>query len=307
MELLRIKGKSLKDQENPLGIITKYIKLGIVSPYTEGLTTDCSPTCPKAQERSSLQKRQLEASNSLLICLEVDSPETRLNRRGSEIRAVGSLGKRRKEEREGVRHSVGKRPVEGNNGEVGEIMFPPLRNISSADLVIIKAYTSGRQVNRVYLDGGSSCEVIYEHCFLKLKPSIQSLQCPPFTELYNSIRPKESSPSFPSTTQDTEERIVVNDYYPKQTIAKGRQLATKTKIRLQDLLRVYVDVFTWTTAHMTGVLRTIIIGGEAFNIEHRVNELKHLEPVKQKKRSLAPERNEAIHTQVEELTKANIL
>ncbi|GKA04746.1 reverse transcriptase domain-containing protein [Tanacetum coccineum] len=58
---------------------------------------------------------------------------------------------------------------------------------------------------------------------------------------------------------------------------------------------------------MTGVPRTVTIGGEAFNTEHRINKLKHLEPVKQKKRSLAPERNEAIHTQVEELTKANIL
>ncbi|GJZ04096.1 hypothetical protein Tco_0537371 [Tanacetum coccineum] len=67
-------------------------------------------------------------------------------------------------------------PLEGNNGEVGEIAFLPLRNTSSADLVIIKAYVSGRQVNWVYLDGGSSCEVIYEHCFLKLKPSIRSLR-----------------------------------------------------------------------------------------------------------------------------------
>ncbi|GJY30358.1 reverse transcriptase domain-containing protein [Tanacetum coccineum] len=106
---------------------------------------------------------------------------------------------------------------------------------------------------------------------------------------------------------DAKTRIVVNDQYPKQTIATGRQLLTKIKIRLQDLLRAYTDVFAWTTAHMTGVPRTIMIGGEAFNTEHKVNELKHLEPVKQKKRSLALERNEAIHTQVEELAKANIL
>ncbi|GJX31841.1 hypothetical protein Tco_0241696 [Tanacetum coccineum] len=58
---------------------------------------------------------------------------------------------------------------------------------------------------------------------------------------------------------------------------------------------------------MTGVPMTIIIGGEAFNTDHRINELKHLDPVKQKKRSLAPERNEAIHIQVKELTHVNIL
>ncbi|GKD68338.1 reverse transcriptase domain-containing protein, partial [Tanacetum coccineum] len=70
--------------------------------------------------------------------------------------------------------NVKKRPA--NHGEIGEITFPPLPNVGSADPVIIKVYISGRQVNRVYLDGGSSCEVIYEHCFLKLKPSIRSLR-----------------------------------------------------------------------------------------------------------------------------------
>ncbi|GJS86803.1 reverse transcriptase domain-containing protein [Tanacetum coccineum] len=59
---------------------------------------------------------------------------------------------------------------------IGEIAFPSLPNVGSADPVIIKAYISGRQVNRVYLDGGSSYEVIYKHCFLKLKLSIRSLR-----------------------------------------------------------------------------------------------------------------------------------
>nr|GEZ84799.1 hypothetical protein [Tanacetum cinerariifolium] len=116
---------------------------------------------------------------------------------------------------------------------------------------------------------------------------------------YNPREPKEEHRATSEEHQeevkgilscvDIEERIVINDQYPKQRIAIGRQLPTKTKIRLQDLLRTYVDVFAWTTAHMTGVPRTVTIGGETFNIEHIINELKHLEPVKQKKRSLTPE------------------
>ncbi|GKA71566.1 hypothetical protein Tco_0777705 [Tanacetum coccineum] len=47
---------------------------------------------------------------------------------------------------------------------------------NSSDLVIIRVQISRRQVNRVYMDSGSSCEVIYEHCFLKLKPSIRSFR-----------------------------------------------------------------------------------------------------------------------------------
>ncbi|GKB77968.1 reverse transcriptase domain-containing protein [Tanacetum coccineum] len=50
-----------------------------------------------------------------------------------------------------------------------------------------------------------------------------------------------------------------------------------------------------------------MIGGETFNTEHQINVFNHAELVKQKKRSLAPERNEVIHSQVEELTEVGIL
>ncbi|GKE03265.1 hypothetical protein Tco_1395283 [Tanacetum coccineum] len=70
-----------------------------------------------------------------------------------------------------------KRHVEEDYNEVGEITFPLVtKDKSSADPVIIKAYVLGRQVNRVYLDRRSSYELIYEHCFLKLKPSIRSFR-----------------------------------------------------------------------------------------------------------------------------------
>ncbi|GJV35727.1 hypothetical protein Tco_1408204, partial [Tanacetum coccineum] len=223
-----------------------------------------------------------------------------------------------------------KRLVEGNNNEVGEITFPPLRNISSADPVIIKAYVSGRQVNRVdskiplvgfsgeksWALGEVTLEItIGEGPLITTKHSILLSWAIKFytpqgigtvLSQYNPREPEEEQRATSEEHQeevkdilscvDAEERIVVNDQYPKQTIAIGRQLPTKTKIRLQDHLRAYADVFAWTTAYMMGVPRTIIIAGEYFNTEHIVNKLKHLEPVKQKKRSLAPERNESIHT-----------
>ncbi|GJV54309.1 hypothetical protein Tco_1450050, partial [Tanacetum coccineum] len=65
--------------------------------------------------------------------------------------------------------------LEGPTSEGREITFPPItRNHNSSALVIIKAMIFRRQVNRVYMDRRSSCEVIYEHCFLKLKPSIRA-------------------------------------------------------------------------------------------------------------------------------------
>ncbi|GJT78431.1 hypothetical protein Tco_1045156 [Tanacetum coccineum] len=78
---------------------------------------------------------------------------------------------------------------------------------------------------------------------------------------------------------DAKERIVVNEEYPEQTI---------------------------TYAHMMGNPKTIMVGGEPFNTEHRLNEFKHIESVKQK-RILEPERNKAMRKKVKELTKVNIL
>nr|GEX27287.1 hypothetical protein [Tanacetum cinerariifolium] len=145
-------GKALKDQENPIGTITVDRKIEIGFPHTEDLATDCFPPCPKSQERSSTQKRKLESSNNLLVCLEADGPETKLREKDATPVEAPVLMIRR----EG--YNPRKRPVEGNNSKVMEITFPPLRNISSADPVIINAYVSGRQVNRVYLDGGTSCQ-----------------------------------------------------------------------------------------------------------------------------------------------------
>ncbi|GJZ97111.1 reverse transcriptase domain-containing protein [Tanacetum coccineum] len=73
---------------------------------------------------------------------------------------------------------------------------------------------------------------------------------------------------------DTEEKIEIKDEYPEQKVTIGRQLPTRVKMR-----------FT----------------------EHQPNVFNHTEPVKQKKRSLAPERNKVVRTQVEELVEAGVL
>ncbi|GJV50748.1 hypothetical protein Tco_1446489 [Tanacetum coccineum] len=166
---------------------------------------------------------------------------------------------------------------------VKEITFPPVSSINSSDPVIIKTRISGRQVSRVYMDSGSSWEVIYEHRFLKSKPSIRTAMQRMgiiVSTIYGAI--KFCTPRGIGTVflAHAKERIFVNKEYPEQTIVIGRQLPTSFKMKLQ---------------------------GEPFNTEHRLNEFKHIEPVKKKKRSLAPERNEAMRKKVEDLMKANIL
>ncbi|GJU31594.1 reverse transcriptase domain-containing protein [Tanacetum coccineum] len=62
-----------------------------------------------------------------------------------------------------------------------------------------------------------------------------------------------------------------------------------------------------TYANMTGIPRTIMVGGKSFNTEHKLNEYKHIKPIKQKRRGLGSDRKEAACREVEELTKAGIL
>ncbi|GJV24050.1 reverse transcriptase domain-containing protein [Tanacetum coccineum] len=103
------------------------------------------------------------------------------------------------------------------------------------------------------------------------------------------------------------EEVVINDKYPNQIVVIRRQLPTSFKKRLRDLLKANTDIFAWTYSDMTRIPRTIMVGGRPLITEHRLNELKHIEPRKQKKRGLAPERSESLHKEVEELTNANIL
>ncbi|GJR33608.1 reverse transcriptase domain-containing protein [Tanacetum coccineum] len=167
------KGKVLKDQRKPLGITIEDRKAEIGYPLIEDLIMGCSLSCLKVLERFWPRKR-------------ATFPPCEGNKKGKS---------------EGLRHSTGggkkdkgtvlvKAPIlmisqgepytrsnmsEEPTSKCREITFPPvIRNNNSSALVIIKARIFGRQVNRVYMDSGSSCEVIYENCFLKLKPSIKA-------------------------------------------------------------------------------------------------------------------------------------
>lgn len=106
---------------------------------------------------------------------------------------------------------------------------------------------------------------------------------------------------------DAEERILVNELYPEQTVVIGKQLPATFKASLERLLRANKDIFAWTYSDMTGVPRTLMIDGKPFGTEHRLNKFKHVEPIKQKRRSLAPERNAAACKEVDELVQAGIV
>ncbi|GJV51296.1 hypothetical protein Tco_1447037 [Tanacetum coccineum] len=277
-----------------------------------------------------------------------------------------------------------------------EITFPLVaKGSNSSAPVIIKANIFEREVSRVHMDSDSSYEVIYEHCFLKLKPFIQASKVDsqvllvgfwgekswaigevlleitignaPLTrsKTLNFVIVKSNSPynmllgrtamqkmgmvvsmilgavKF-HTTQgiktmfsthesnkiegvnkvretssanlegvlscvDAEEKIIVNSKYPEQTVTIGKQLLERFKERLRNLLRTNADVFVWTHADMTGIPRIITVNGKPFSMEHKLNEYSYIKPIKQKRRSLGPDRSTAARKEVEELIRTGIL
>ncbi|GJR56404.1 integrase, catalytic region, zinc finger, CCHC-type containing protein [Tanacetum coccineum] len=59
--------------------------------------------------------------------------------------------------------------------------------------VIIEAKIFERKVGRVYMDNGSSCEIIYEHCFEKLNPTIKATKVDRKTPLVGFSRERSWS------------------------------------------------------------------------------------------------------------------
>nr|GEW97929.1 reverse transcriptase domain-containing protein [Tanacetum cinerariifolium] len=65
-----------------------------------------------------------------------------------------------------------------------EITFPPLTTSNGIEgPLVIEAEISGHTIHRMYIDGGSSMEILYEHCFNRLRPDIKSQMAPATTSL----------------------------------------------------------------------------------------------------------------------------
>nr|GEW69166.1 hypothetical protein [Tanacetum cinerariifolium] len=196
--------------------------------------------------------------------------------------------------------------------------------------MIIEAKMEGHCVHRIYVDGGSSSEILYEHYFSKFHPEIKNQLIPKNTPLfgvsgeiiwpigspspYNEIigRPGQiiplecsmvSEPGVPRhvINQVMEEKIqvAIHPEYPEQTITIGSTLTEEGQKKLCGLLRRHLDVFAWKPVDMTGVPRHIA--------KHRLNVREGCLPVRQKKKGQAPERNKVIGEEVEKLVDADIM
>ena len=89
------------------------------------------------------------------------------------------------------------------------------------------------------------------------------------------------------------------DDNPEHLAYIGSKLAEDLKSPLTHFLRQNKDVFTWKQADMGGI--------DPIVITHRLNVIPSFKPVKQKRRSFAPERKKAINEEVGKLLQAGTI
>nr|GFA15182.1 reverse transcriptase domain-containing protein [Tanacetum cinerariifolium] len=67
---------------------------------------------------------------------------------------------------------------------VKEIAFPPVVASNGTEgPLVIEAEMDGHKIHHMYIDGGSSMEILYEHCFNRLRPEIKNQMVPTTTSL----------------------------------------------------------------------------------------------------------------------------
>nr|GEU37511.1 reverse transcriptase domain-containing protein [Tanacetum cinerariifolium] len=191
------------------------------------------------------------------------------------------------------------------------ISFPPLgKEDGTEGPMIIEVEMGGHFVHRMYVDGGSSSKILYEHCFNRFRPKVRSQMVPIATPLVGFIREiiwsigqisllvkigdEEHSTSAwmnfmvvrsPSLYNGIIGRpgnghiIEQQDYSARMHNGfRTRSTATQEgRKELYGLLRRNLDIFAWKPTDMTRVLRYIA--------EHRLNISEGCLPIRQKKRA----------------------
>ncbi|GKC89698.1 hypothetical protein Tco_1150347, partial [Tanacetum coccineum] len=171
------------------------------------------------------------------------------------------------------------------------ISFPPLEEEDGMEgPMIIEAEMGGHFVHRMYVDGGSSSEILididarkdrrrgtfnfrmdeFHGCkvaiFIQQNHRKAGGKDDPGSPIHSSRNAKITSDrrnGHITEQQDYSTRVAIHPDYPEQTIAIGSTLTEEGRKELCGLLRRNLDVFVWKPADMTGVSRHIA--------EHRLN------------------------------------
>nr|GEX13653.1 reverse transcriptase domain-containing protein [Tanacetum cinerariifolium] len=213
--------------------------------------------------------------------------------------------------------------------QVKEITFPPVTASNETEgPLIIEAEIGGHIIHRMYIDGGSSMEILYEHCFNRLWPEIKSQMVPATTSLtrfsgetaarttktlsdhrrrhplYQSMDELHGCKAVVTLQWEEKTRlanftVALHPNFPDQEVVVGGTLSERGRTELCSVLKKNLDIFAWQPSDVTGVPRSVA--------EHRRNIREGCPPVQQKKRGQAPERAKAIQAEVQKLVEARIM
>ncbi|GKC40395.1 reverse transcriptase domain-containing protein, partial [Tanacetum coccineum] len=196
--------------------------------------------------------------------------------------------------------------------------YPIPEHCKGDKLLIIKADIGGCMIHRIYVDGGSLIEIMYEHCFQQLsneaKVSIRAPTSPlvdfagqvswplgiitaPLTLFdYNRKGSKTIMMDFMIVRASSPYNVILGWPGMRKLVTIGANLSPHSKEELRRILSENLDVFTWSPSDMTGIPRELA--------EYKLNIHPRTLPIRQKKWVLAKERDKAITQEVTKLVEA---
>ncbi|GKA06299.1 reverse transcriptase domain-containing protein [Tanacetum coccineum] len=222
---------------------------------------------------------------------------------------------------------------------------------SGDDPLVIKAKIRGNIIHRIYVDRGSSAEIMYEHYYIgkgskKITTDFMIVRAPsPYDVILgrpgmrqlgliastidslikfplksgvaiirgdvphksrclqiSRKRERECETtvvSEPPGNETEKENVVINTMYANQPVGISTSLPTRIKQELRRILCGNKDIFAWSPSDTTKIPRELA--------DHKLYIHPCTFPVRQKKRVLAKDGNEAVAVEVAKLVEARIL
>ncbi|GJZ29110.1 hypothetical protein Tco_0573757 [Tanacetum coccineum] len=127
------------------------------------------------------------------------------------------------------------------------ISFPPLGEEDGIEgPMVIEAEVGGHLVHRMYVDGGTSSEILRRRTLNFRMEELSGCKIA-FSVQNEYRRPGGPRTQQPVVDQGIEEKIqvAIHPEYPKQTIAIGSTLTEEGRKKLCDLLRQNLNIFAW--------------------------------------------------------------
>nr|GEX76476.1 reverse transcriptase domain-containing protein [Tanacetum cinerariifolium] len=186
-----------------------------------------------------------------------------------------------------------------------EIFFPPLGEDEGTEgPMIIEAEIGGHCVHCMYVNGVSASEIMYEHCFSRLRPKIKKQLIPAATPLIGFsgeiIWPIGKIQLLVKIGDEEHSALAWMNFVVVRSQSLYNGIIRRLRVRKLQAVSL--------TAHgMLKIPPADMIGVPRHTAKHRLNVREGCSPVRQKKRGQTADRNQAIQEKVRKLVGAGII